>query len=238
MFLSKLSLNPRDRQVRCEIARPYEMHKTIWNRFPTLRRDPVSGEFLDRVLFRIDAARNGAEPFVIVQSDLEPDWTTLPDGYLRQAPECKPYNLAVVEHQPLRFRLRANPTKKVASKNERLGGVMVGKRVGLVTETEQIGWLVRKATAGGFQLRQVMPYPERSDPVYGCNSRLQGWVRDRKKFKDSDRVDTLTYVAVLFEGVLEVTDPILFRQTIAAGIGSAKAFGFGLLSVAPVSAGG
>ena len=40
-----------------------------------------------------------------------------------------------------------------------------------------------------------------------------------------------------FDGILEVTDPAAFAATIAAGIGPAKAFGFGLLSVAPVSPG-
>jgi hypothetical protein len=37
---------------------------------------------------------------------------------------------------------------------------------------------------------------------------------------------------VRFDGVLVVTDPALFRETVANGIGSGKAFGFGLLSLA------
>jgi CRISPR system Cascade subunit CasE len=36
----------------------------------------------------------------------------------------------------------------------------------------------------------------------------------------------------LFEGELTVIDEIEFRRTLVAGIGSGKAFGFGLLSVA------
>jgi CRISPR system Cascade subunit CasE len=35
-----------------------------------------------------------------------------------------------------------------------------------------------------------------------------------------------------FEGILEVTDPEEFAAAVTAGIGPAKAFGFGLLSVA------
>ena len=38
---------------------------------------------------------------------------------------------------------------------------------------------------------------------------------------------------VLFDGLLEVTDPGLFRQAIAVGIGPGKAFGCGLMSIAP-----
>lgn len=43
-----------------------------------------------------------------------------------------------------------------------------------------------------------------------------------------------TLFAVLFEGVLQVTDPDKLRIAVGAGIGSAKGFGFGLLSLAPV----
>jgi len=39
---------------------------------------------------------------------------------------------------------------------------------------------------------------------------------------------------VLFEGHLLVTDADRLRETLRAGIGSGKAFGFGLLSVMPV----
>jgi len=39
--------------------------------------------------------------------------------------------------------------------------------------------------------------------------------------------------SVLYNGLLEVTDPDLFHRALIRGIGSGKAFGFGLLSVAP-----
>ena len=42
----------------------------------------------------------------------------------------------------------------------------------------------------------------------------------------------LRFGAVLFNGRLEVTDAERFQQTLATGIGSGKAFGFGLLSIA------
>ena len=50
-------------------------------------------------------------------------------------------------------------------------------------------------------------------------------------FRRRDRA-MLTHHAVRFEGTIEVTNTVLFLKTLASGIGSAKAFGFGLLSVA------
>ena len=43
----------------------------------------------------------------------------------------------------------------------------------------------------------------------------------------------LTFEGVTFEGVLEVTDPERFAATVRSGIGPAKAYGYGLLSLAP-----
>ena len=40
--------------------------------------------------------------------------------------------------------------------------------------------------------------------------------------------------SVRYDGILEITDPDKFRNTLLCGIGPGKAFGFGLLSVAPV----
>ena len=44
---------------------------------------------------------------------------------------------------------------------------------------------------------------------------------------------SLTFTAVTFEGLLRVTDIQAFREALKCGIGSGKAYGFGLLSIAP-----
>jgi CRISPR system Cascade subunit CasE len=43
----------------------------------------------------------------------------------------------------------------------------------------------------------------------------------------------LTFYGVTFEGRLEVVDTALFRAGLQAGMGSGKAYGYGLLSLAP-----
>jgi CRISPR system Cascade subunit CasE len=39
--------------------------------------------------------------------------------------------------------------------------------------------------------------------------------------------------SVMFDGLLRVSDPDVFRLTLQKGVGSGKAYGFGLLSIAP-----
>jgi CRISPR system Cascade subunit CasE len=143
--------------------------------------------------------------------------------------------------QMLRFRLHANPTvRKWAYRKERKGRRPEGKRVGLYTEQEQREWLDRKAEEGGFELLQVKVAPQRADGptcvqdavvrdqrVFG---RRPGWHCDHFDGRHEPR--QLTHLAVTFDGLLRVIDPDLFRCTLERGIGSAKAFGFGLLSLA------
>ena len=228
MFLSKLALNIRDAAVRRDLRDPYEMHKTLWAGFPH-KDDGGAG----RVLFRVDSDRHG--PAALVQSVNEPNWSALPAGYLRFKAEAKAFTPAVTAGQRLRFRLRANPTKRVHEKAAvPAGGESVaGKRVGLLTEVEQIKWLIGKGEDGGFTVPGEWVEakdPETKEPIKLANFRVdaipEGRVRDVKNPGSS-------LLAVRFEGVLIVSDPGLFAKTLAAGVGSAKGFGFGLLSVAP-----
>jgi CRISPR system Cascade subunit CasE len=185
------------------------------------------------LLFRVEPSRNGP-PVVLVQTRDRPDWSRLAPGYLVGPPDFKPLDLPATPGQRLRFRLWANPTKRVAAQNERLGGVMAGKRVGLTTEADQLHWLLRKASAGGFRIPGEWVDardPETGEPVQLPNFRVDvvpdGRIRNDKPDHGGD------FLAVRFEGVLIVTDPATFRATVAGGVGSGKAFGFGLLSVAP-----
>jgi len=199
MYLSKLSLDPRSRQVVAELNNRYELHRTLMAAFP-----PDSP---GRVLYRLEQRREHP-PDVLVQSSAPPDWSHLErNGYLRRPPRHKEFSPEFRAGQCLAFRLRANPTV-----------TRDGSRLGLLDESEQRDWLARKADRSGFSLRGFRNTPE-------------GFLRMRK----ADR--TLTFYSVLYEGALAVTDPASFVEALCEGIGPAKAFGFGLLSTAPATAG-
>ena len=75
MFLSKLTLNPRSRQVRRELAEAYQMHRTLLRAFPDAGDGGPS-----RVLYRVDLPRHPGPPVVLVQSAVCPDWSPLSRG--------------------------------------------------------------------------------------------------------------------------------------------------------------
>ncbi len=236
LYLSRLLLKPRSRRVANELLHPYEMHRTLAHAFPQEAFVKKNGEE-KRTVFLFRSEEDETRPFVTVcvQSALEPDWAKIPerDNYLYDSPEspsvsCKdimPAYQSLRDGQPLTFRLRANPTKRIGKTNVDLGG----KRVALVREEEQIEWLVRKGRgdgtdgAGGFEL------------VMNEGVSLVTVIPEGKKFgrkSENGQKHEMTHNAVLFEGLLRITDAEVFRQTLVRGIGSAKAFGFGLLSIA------
>lgn len=248
LYLSMLFLNPRSRQVMSEIAQPYEMHRTLMRAFPGANEN-VKSKARDEfgVIFRaeVDGIRGAVR--VYVQSRVAPNWCHLHrlNDYLyidedtpgHEYKDIMPAYRKIRNGQVLSFRLRANPTKRVAKKDDTLRG----KRVELRCEEEQIAWLIRKGqegngVPGGFDLlmkeHQDADGEERLIPH--VNVRPEGKQMGRKK--DAGGMCKTTHLAVLFDGLLRVTDTDLLLATIVRGIGAGKAFGFGLLSVAPTNA--
>lgn len=246
LFLSRLLLNPHSRQVMGELAHPYEMHRTLMRAFPEATGDTkrkARDEF--GVLFRAEVDDLRGMVKVYVQSRIEPNWPFLNgmDDYL-----CTDAEMLGYEHkdimpalrkirsgQVLSFRLRANPTKRIAKQDE----PMKGKRVAVGREDEQIEWLLRKGQAAGegvpggfeFLVKEVEGVNGKVRLVPLVNVRCEGKKTGRKR--DGARGEATTHLSVLFDGLLRVTDTNAFLETLVRGIGAGKAFGFGLLSVAP-----
>ena len=114
-----------------------------------------------------------------------------------------------LDHKTYRFQLKANPTMR--RNNDR-------RRLGIYTEPRLREWILRKAGENGFGI---------VDGTLVVGAPIdQSFVRNGRRGK---------HTGVDFSGVLAVTDCDGFRHAFANGIGSAKAFGFGLLTLAPVS---
>ncbi len=191
------------------------------------QRDEKSG-----FLFRVDPLPGG-RAVILVLSALEPDW---PYAFhnamhlLAAIPASpRPLELNIAAGQRFRFRLLANPTKRAAlSKDQRQQKKAAGEKVkrprhqltwNSDEDPEEIfrNWLGNKADRAGFRLCEV---------AVG----QIGYVYINKN-RDGDQGQRLR--SVRYEGVLEVTDANKLRQSLACGVGPAKAFGFGLLSLAP-----
>ncbi len=203
MYLSKLVLNERDRDVRHDLSNAHALHQRIMQAFPDEQRDQPRADW--NVLFRQEPD-NG---ILLVQSGIEPKWTHLPQRYLLQQPSFTSVDFAISRLEvgrTLQFRLKANPSKR--DKQTR-------KLIGMFHQSDQITWLERQAAQHGFALLgiDVIPTPN----VFGI------------KAKGTAPIRILT---VMYQGILQITDSTLFINAMQQGIGRGRSYGCGLLSIA------
>lgn len=195
------------------VSNPYRVHQRLCMGF--------EGKDEPRILFRIDGhirTPRGLRPHILVQSITEPDWDAAfrnaPFLIVREALRGRPYDPSYEPGQVLHFRLRANPTRKVKQAQKRNS-----VRLGIMSPEGKLEWLARKADKAGFEVLCVDVVPE-------------GLQHSRR----SKQIDPNRHVhlAATFGGRLKVLDGPSFQTALRVGIGPAKAYGFGLLSVAPV----
>jgi CRISPR system Cascade subunit CasE len=205
IYLSQLILNPASHMAQSELNKPYEMHRTLMRGFDGKREDA-------NVLYRLDIHQYSDVMALLVQSTVEPNWETLTQvgqgQYLLSPPVWKGIELDFPNGRILQFRLTANPTKRLSNGR----GNKPGPRRALYSEVDQCDWLHKKAKQHGFHMLHLQI------------SHAQ---------KQTDKKRNLTLLTVQFNGRLQITNTALFNQALRQGIGPAKAFGCGLLSLAP-----
>lgn len=239
LYLSRLILSLNTKTVQHDLRDCYKLHQRVLHAFSDAVPGTNGREHFG-VLYRVESFER--DPWLmrlLVQSAVEPDWSRLPDGYLGEAPDARG-NPAVrlVESEyaqvqagmPLRFRLRANPTRRISNRNTEQDERWRGKRVELHCEEDQLAWLARKGDQGGFRLIGVQVHPDVLDTRVTTEAKTRG----RRPAHNGGSPMALRFGSVLFEGHLEVTDRATFLETLRTGIGSGKSFGFGLLSIASV----
>ncbi|KAB8287923.1 type I-E CRISPR-associated protein Cas6/Cse3/CasE [Bifidobacterium avesanii] len=229
MFISRVPLNMARIGARQLVGSPYRMHAAVESAFPPGSvRDGDDG----RILWRLDTLTQDHTVWLYVVSPEAPDFAHIieqagwPTHMEWESKDYSPLLSRIAVGQRWQFRLRANPARKaLADKGRRPkanGEGVVGKIQGHVTAAQQRDWLVSRAAAHGFA---IIP-DDGGDPSVVVSQRHQ------ERFGREGKTITLT--TAVFDGQLEVTDADLFRRTLCHGLGRAKGFGCGLMTVAPL----
>lgn len=221
MYLTRMQLNVGSGTARREAVDCQALHRRVMSTMQRQRSEARAAA----VLFRMDRDRQTGAVWLYVQSHDALDWGQLPPHYLvagslAQKGLDEAY-AAIRADMVLAFRLRANPTRKIDTRSSPTGERRNGRRVPLRDEDAALQWLARKGEQGGFAVVRATAAVE--DVQHGT----------RRGSGDNASSARLTFASTLFQGYLRVTDADALRRTLGAGLGSGKAYGFGLLSVAP-----
>ncbi|MEV5767960.1 type I-E CRISPR-associated protein Cas6/Cse3/CasE [Micromonospora sp. NPDC052213] len=236
-FLSRIHLNPLRTQTQRMLRNPQVLHAAVLG---GLSRQPVT----ERVLWRLETPHQH-QLAVLVLTQSKPSWEHLieqagwPNADEPQA-LIRPYEPLLDQIQRGRmfaFRLKANPTSATKSPKkpsetqaqqltgERPRGVRVAHR----RLPDQLTWLTERLGRAGCTLP--------TDTVNGNEvPAVQATDRHRLRFhKNGRRTETPPVIleSVTFDGLLHIQDPALAREALLDGIGTGKAYGFGLLTLAP-----
>jgi CRISPR system Cascade subunit CasE len=218
LHLSLLSLNIRNRRTREAVADLTAAHRLVCSAF-----DDLTNSEPGRLLWRWEPGSEG-EVRLLVQSATTPDWSRVDDGLWSADPMVKDISTlreVISPGRRYRFALAANPTKKIDTKTGPDGRRRHGRRVPLRQMEDQLAWLKRHGTRSGFTIpvnHLGQPEVTTTAPSLQTGKRSNG---------------NLTVESVRFEGSLIVEDANALFDAIRNGIGPARAFGCGLLTLAP-----
>ncbi|MGW2155023.1 type I-E CRISPR-associated protein Cas6/Cse3/CasE [Nonomuraea sp. NPDC001699] len=227
MYLTRFRLNTARLGARRLLSSPQMLHAGVLSSFAEL---PPAGEHAPRVLWRVDRNSKAETCLYMVGPD-KPDLTHLveqagwPETGRWQTYDYEPFLARLAAGDRWAFRLTANPVHTARRNDEE--PTKVTAHVGL---RHQLGWLLKRQDSAGFKVlekpveRQLVPGQDQHEVI----------VHDRRQltFKKSGQQKPVTLVTVTFDGRLEVTDPDALRRTLTMGLGRAKAYGCGLMTLA------
>lgn len=207
-WLARISVD-RELAARLRLFDPYAWHRAAWEAFPG--RDGKDRDFLTRLDFR-----DGVFQLLLLSSEQpsRPSWCVEADWRVAPIPE------AFLNYSRYRFDLVANPTRKIVKLDGNGNPTKNGKREALLRAEDQRAWFERKAIQGGFRLLD--------------NPALDIERATASPFTIWGRRQHGTHFGVRYRGALQVESREEFQKILHKGIGSAKAFGFGMLVLQPI----
>jgi CRISPR system Cascade subunit CasE len=254
-YLTKIPINPRRSASAALLGNPHQLHGAVAAGIPG---DPRA----DRLLWRLETT-DRFRPVVLVLSQTRPDYTHMLEQYgwpnaPEGAPVTKDYAALLGRldtNQEYRFRLTANPVQTTrrpdklteaqqrrqerwdsATGTARERGVR-GHRVAHRTVAHQRRWLLEQSQRHGFTIPVIAPEPPGATLPDGAEPEYQVTLVERRQLQVKKRQDapSVNLTSVTFEGCLRITDPAPFTRALLHGIGPAKAYGQGLLTLAQLT---
>ncbi|MFD4997818.1 type I-E CRISPR-associated protein Cas6/Cse3/CasE [Streptomyces buecherae] len=237
MFLTQFRINTARSGGRRLLGSPHLMHGAVNMAFP--ESPPRDGQN-PRVLWRVDQGHDRRALLFIV-SPTRPDLTHLVEqaGWpMTDEPRWQTFDYATFLHalkpgDAWSFRLTANPVHNIRLPTDPPDAR--SKRTAHRTPRHQLRWLLERQEKSGFEV--LRKSPEQRMLEFGDEHEII--LRDALplQFRRAPGVPTkndVRFTKVTYDGRLRVTDADSFRRTLTHGLGKAKAYGCGLMTLAPL----
>ncbi|MFC5662150.1 type I-E CRISPR-associated protein Cas6/Cse3/CasE [Kitasatospora misakiensis] len=237
MFLTRFRVNTARAGARRLLSSPQLLHGAVMASFaePLPPGAPTAGDAAARVLWRIDH-NSRSEVLLYLVSPQRPDLTHLveeagwPTTGGWQTFDYGAFLDGLAAGSTWTFRLTANPVHSIRRTPDE-----PTKRTAHLTQRHQAAWLLKQQERSGFTV--VEKAPERRLLSEGDEHELVVHRQRSVSFGKNDRVRAgrhkVTLVTATYDGRLRVTDPDALRRTLTAGLGKAKAYGCGLMTLSP-----
>ena len=239
-YLSRVPLNPLRRDTQKLLTNPQALHAAVLGGLPPA----VQGRTLWRDEVRV-LPSGATAVHVLALTPALPDWSALIEqagwsgseegrGLVRS---LDPLLELVVMGREFGFKVRGNPVSSTkapsnptASQRRALEqpGRRRGIRVAERTVEQQLRWFVQRSQPGNGTWGFALVDPE--EPTVSVVAR-----EHRSFLKGREERHRVTLDRVTYEGRLRVTDPERLRAVLITGLGGAKAYGCGLLTLAPIA---
>ncbi|MDX6740994.1 type I-E CRISPR-associated protein Cas6/Cse3/CasE [Actinocorallia sp. A-T 12471] len=237
MYLTRFRVNTARREAKRLFGSPHRVHGAVNMAFPEL---PSQDGHRPRVLWRLDRD-HPAHTHLFIVSPSRPDLNHLvdqagwpdADGQGWSTFGYADFLAALAEGDTWAFRLTANPIHHIRREGDPVGTPT--KRTAHVTPAHQMRWLLQRQEACGFEIvrkptdKGVTEEGDAYELVVRDHNRLQFG-----KSLSPDGKDDVRFVRATFEGRLRITDLPSFHRTLTHGLGKQKAYGCGLMTLAPV----
>ncbi|WP_424642605.1 type I-E CRISPR-associated protein Cas6/Cse3/CasE [Embleya sp. AB8] len=250
-YLSRIRINPLRAEGRKIVSSPRVARAVVLGAVPA---DQMGG----RVLWRLDAD-NPRRPFLLALTPSRPDWSHAVEtaGW----PQADGDHAVVRAYAPLlerltvgrefAFRTTVNPVQNTCNPVT-WSTVQTAKRqaqpdrtrersfrIGHRTAGAQVGWFIKRTDGWGFDV----PLSGAADVVLEEGAQpeaddlprdLRVLARSRESFRKEGAGRPVVLTTATIEGRMVVTDTELLERALLSGIGPAKAYGCGLLTLAPL----
>lgn len=223
--LTRVQINPRSREAGRDLGDAQSLHRRVMALVP----DQLGADTRRTagVLYRLE--RQPGSHMLLIQSTAPLDLDSLPVGYATATDDRDITTLLtwLTPGRTIRYRIDAQPLRSIRTQPAPDEGPRRdrGRRVPL-HGPDATAWWTRKAEEAGLQI----------DPQAVLDTRQSDTLGWKENPNTPGKLLRIWAPLTRFEGTATIADAHALRTSITTGIGRGRAYGAGLLSVAPLSA--